>query len=189
MPCRCSRVRVCRWGALPGRGGCVAAGPTVGTGWCSGLRLSIERKFTVTRRVSSDLAVIGGAEELHIATCRVDGSLRTWLPIWVVRIGDDLYVRSARGREGSWFRHALRTRPSPSPSSRPPRATEPWTNATPSRHCSNPDPRPPHRYPARYRRSGRCLPVAGEALGEVLSGVVPPITTADRDSLSPRGSG
>lgn len=28
------------------------------------------------------------------------------MPIWVVRVGDDLYVRSYRGIDGAWFRHA-----------------------------------------------------------------------------------
>ena len=35
------------------------------------------------------------------------GSLRRYVTIWVVRVGDDLYVRSYRGTEGAWFRHAL----------------------------------------------------------------------------------
>jgi hypothetical protein len=30
--------------------------------------------------------------------------------IWVVRDGDDLYVRSYRGTDGAWFRHALARR-------------------------------------------------------------------------------
>jgi hypothetical protein len=29
--------------------------------------------------------------------------------IWVVRVGDDLYLRSIRGRPGGWFRHALQS--------------------------------------------------------------------------------
>ena len=49
---------------------------------------------------------IGAADELEITTRRPDGSLRDWVPIWVVRIHDDLYVRSYRGAEGAWFRHA-----------------------------------------------------------------------------------
>jgi hypothetical protein len=35
-----------------------------------------------------------------------DGTPRRPLPIWVVRVGDDLYVRSWRGATGSWFRAA-----------------------------------------------------------------------------------
>jgi hypothetical protein len=52
----------------------------------------------------SDLHAIGRAREVHIATVRRDGSTRTPLPIWVVRVGDELFVRSYHGPEGSWFR-------------------------------------------------------------------------------------
>jgi hypothetical protein len=34
------------------------------------------------------------------------GTLRNPVPIWVVQLGDDLYVRSYTGRGGSWFRAA-----------------------------------------------------------------------------------
>ena len=40
------------------------------------------------------------AEELEIAASRPDGSLHRFTTIWVVRVGDDLYVRSYRGRNG-----------------------------------------------------------------------------------------
>lgn len=55
---------------------------------------------------SADLTKIGGAEELQIAPRRRDGTLRNPVTIWVVRVGDDLYVRSWLGRGGSWFRTA-----------------------------------------------------------------------------------
>jgi len=61
----------------------------------------------MTTWTKDELARIGSAEELEIAPRRGDGSLRTPLPIWVVRAGDDLYVRSYRGRGGSWFRAAI----------------------------------------------------------------------------------
>jgi hypothetical protein len=32
-----------------------------------------------------------------------DGTLRKPRTIWVVRVGDDLYVRSMYGRAGGWF--------------------------------------------------------------------------------------
>ncbi len=51
------------------------------------------------------LALIGGAPEIVIATVRVDGTLRTPVPIWVVRVDDDLVVRAYRGPSGTWFRH------------------------------------------------------------------------------------
>jgi hypothetical protein len=37
---------------------------------------------------------------------RRDGTLRNPVTIRVVRLGDDLYVRSWGGRDGSWFRAA-----------------------------------------------------------------------------------
>jgi hypothetical protein len=47
---------------------------------------------------------IGEAEELEIASLRGDGTLRNPVTIWVLRVGDDLYVRSVNGRMSSWFR-------------------------------------------------------------------------------------
>jgi hypothetical protein len=55
-----------------------------------------------------ELARIGAAEELHIAPRRPDGTLLRAVPIWVVRVGDELYVRSWRGADGAWFRAAQR---------------------------------------------------------------------------------
>jgi hypothetical protein len=43
---------------------------------------------------------------LELAVRRSDGTLRKPVTIWVVRSGDDLYVRSWRGRSGGWFRAA-----------------------------------------------------------------------------------
>jgi len=53
----------------------------------------------------NDLERMGAAEELQLATFKKDGTLRKPVVIWVVRVGDELYVRSWRGREGAWFRH------------------------------------------------------------------------------------
>lgn len=47
------------------------------------------------------------AQELQIAPLRGDGRLRKEVVVWVVRHGDDLYVRCWRGRDGAWFRAAL----------------------------------------------------------------------------------
>jgi hypothetical protein len=55
---------------------------------------------------SDELDRIAGAEELEIATVRRDGTLRNPVTIWVIRHGDDLYVRSVNGRTSSWFRGA-----------------------------------------------------------------------------------
>jgi hypothetical protein len=52
------------------------------------------------------LSRIAGSEELQITTNRPDGTQRRWTPIWVVRVGDALYIRSAGGRDSDWYRHA-----------------------------------------------------------------------------------
>ena len=52
---------------------------------------------------SDELDRIARAEELEIASVRRDGTLRKPVTIWVVREGDDLYVRSVNGRAGAWF--------------------------------------------------------------------------------------
>jgi hypothetical protein len=60
----------------------------------------------MTAWTDDDLTRIGGAEELQIASQRPDGTLRPYVTIWVVRAGDDLYVRSAYGPGSGWFRRA-----------------------------------------------------------------------------------
>jgi hypothetical protein len=59
-----------------------------------------------TAWTSDELAKIEAADELEIAPRRPDGSLRTPVPIWVVRVGDDLYVRAAYGPGSRWHRVA-----------------------------------------------------------------------------------
>jgi hypothetical protein len=56
---------------------------------------------------ADELALIGKAEELAISSSRPDGTLRPFITIWVVRSGDELYVRSAYGHENGWYRRAL----------------------------------------------------------------------------------
>jgi len=58
----------------------------------------------MTTWTSDELNKIGKAEELQIASLRNDGTLRNLVTIWVVRVGDDLYVRSVNGRGSAWFR-------------------------------------------------------------------------------------
>ena len=58
----------------------------------------------MTAWTSDELTKIGNAEELELASRRRDGSLRRPVTIWVVRHGDDLYVRSVNGRTSAWFR-------------------------------------------------------------------------------------
>jgi hypothetical protein len=58
----------------------------------------------MTKWTGEELNKIGPAEELEIAPLQGDGALRKSVTIWVVRVNDDLYVRSYRGRAGAWFR-------------------------------------------------------------------------------------
>jgi hypothetical protein len=58
----------------------------------------------MSKWTDNELSRIGAAEELEIASPRRDGTLRNPVTIWVVRHGDDLYVRSVNGRTSSWFR-------------------------------------------------------------------------------------
>lgn len=60
----------------------------------------------MTTWTSDELNKIETADELRIASLRRDSTLRKSVIIWVVRLGDDLYVRSVNGRNGSWFRGA-----------------------------------------------------------------------------------
>jgi hypothetical protein len=49
-----------------------------------------------------ELQRIAGAEELEIAPVRDNGELRRATPIWVVRAGDELYVRAAYEPNKGW---------------------------------------------------------------------------------------
>ncbi|MBE7700903.1 DUF2255 family protein [Oerskovia sp. Sa1BUA8] len=62
---------------------------------------------TTTAWTDDELERVGRAEELQVSSLRPDGSLRPFVTIWVVRVGDDVYVRSAYGRGNGWFRRAL----------------------------------------------------------------------------------
>jgi hypothetical protein len=58
--------------------------------------------WTDDERVTMD-----GMDELAIASKRPDGSLRPFVTIWFVRVGDEVYVRSAYGYDNPWFQRAL----------------------------------------------------------------------------------
>ncbi len=58
----------------------------------------------MTTWTSDELDKIGRADELDITTLRRDGTLRKPVTIWVIRLGDELFVRSAYGRSPVWFR-------------------------------------------------------------------------------------
>jgi hypothetical protein len=51
-----------------------------------------------------ELRKIGAAEELELSSVRHDDTLGGPVTIWVVRVGDDLYVRAWKGPTGTWFR-------------------------------------------------------------------------------------
>ena len=53
-----------------------------------------------------ELDGIDAAQELTLASARGDGRLRRPVTMWVVRIGEDVYVRSVNGRGSAWFRGA-----------------------------------------------------------------------------------
>ena len=55
-----------------------------------------------------DLARVGGADELEISSRRPDGTDRPFVTIWAVRVGGELYIRSAHGPDNLWFRRAVR---------------------------------------------------------------------------------
>jgi len=59
--------------------------------------------------MSDELDQVGAAEELNLASVRGDGTLRGRVTMWVVRDGNDIYVRSVNGRGSSWFRGAQAT--------------------------------------------------------------------------------
>jgi hypothetical protein len=60
----------------------------------------------VTTWTADELDRIGNATELRVTSLRNDGTLRPYVTIWVVRAGDDLYIRSAYGADNPWYRRA-----------------------------------------------------------------------------------
>ena len=50
---------------------------------------------------------IDAAHELQIAGRRADGTLRGWVPIWVVSTGGQVYVRTWYRRDTGWFGQVL----------------------------------------------------------------------------------
>ncbi len=58
----------------------------------------------MTTWTAAELDAVDGADEIHLSTTRADGTLRTARIVWVVRHGDELYVRSVNGRDAAWYR-------------------------------------------------------------------------------------
>ncbi|HWV25556.1 MAG TPA: DUF2255 family protein [Thermomicrobiales bacterium] len=66
----------------------------------------LEGMFLMAMWTEDELDTIGEAAEIQIVTYREDGSPRKPVPIWVVRVGNDLFIRSVRGRFGGWYQGA-----------------------------------------------------------------------------------
>jgi hypothetical protein len=64
----------------------------------------------MTNWTTDELDKIGKADELKIITLRRDGTPRKPVTIWVVRHGDNLYVRSGYGDRAAWYRGTQRRR-------------------------------------------------------------------------------
>jgi hypothetical protein len=60
----------------------------------------------MTRWTDEELRRVGETQELQLASARRDGTMGRYVTMWVVRVGDDLYVRSAYGPNNPWFRRA-----------------------------------------------------------------------------------
>lgn len=61
----------------------------------------------MTAWTAAELDTIGRTEEIDIAGLRADGSLRKPVTIWIARVGDGLYIRSAYSRTAAWYRGTL----------------------------------------------------------------------------------
>jgi len=57
----------------------------------------------MTAWTADELERLGNEDELQLSSERDDGSLRDPVIMWMVRVGDEIYVRSVKGREGPWF--------------------------------------------------------------------------------------
>ena len=66
--------------------------------------------MTATTWSPDELERIGSAAELEIAVKRAGGTSRRWVPIWVVCVGEHVYVRTWHRRETGWFGHVLDSR-------------------------------------------------------------------------------
>jgi hypothetical protein len=64
----------------------------------------------MTGWTADQLAAIAGADELRIAPLRRDGAPRVPVPVWVVRHGDGLFVRTWRASGSAWHRSARASR-------------------------------------------------------------------------------
>ena len=64
----------------------------------------LDRSPHIEAWTDEELAEIAGANELTVAPLGDDGTVQSPRIVWVVRRGDDVYIRSVNGDEGAWFR-------------------------------------------------------------------------------------
>jgi hypothetical protein len=72
-----------------------------------GVRSAADAGGSTSGWSDEELADIGRADEIRVASLRPDGTLLGFVTIWSVRVGDGLHVRSARGHDNPWFQRAL----------------------------------------------------------------------------------
>jgi hypothetical protein len=53
---------------------------------------------------NDELSKVSDADELQVTPLRQNGTPGSPRTIWVVRYGDDLYIRSVKGSDGAWYR-------------------------------------------------------------------------------------
>jgi hypothetical protein len=58
----------------------------------------------VTKWSQGDLDLLGAAGEVEVSSVRRDGSLSRARTVWIVRVGDQLYLRSVNGPDAAWYR-------------------------------------------------------------------------------------
>jgi hypothetical protein len=51
-----------------------------------------------------DLDRLDSAGEVEVSSVRRDGSLSRARTVWIVRVGDQLYLRSVNGPDAAWYR-------------------------------------------------------------------------------------
>lgn len=56
---------------------------------------------------TDELDRVGAADELRVAGRREDGTLRSLVIIWAVRVDDAIYIRSVNGPKAGWFAGTL----------------------------------------------------------------------------------
>jgi hypothetical protein len=75
-----------------------------------GLSLLLIIRLMTAAWSPEELERIGTAEELQIATSRADGTLHRAVPIWVVGVSGQVYVRTWYRRDSGWFGRAVNSR-------------------------------------------------------------------------------